>query len=429
MKVRIAVSLLAILVVGMRLHGQEDASFAGFQFNRSLPGARSLAMGGAFVAVADDATAAYSNPAGLTLLESPEASLEVRSWNTSTVYTASGDGTPGSSFRLSDFNFDRAKSYTVAPSFVSAVYSRPRARWAAAVYRHELIDFHNRFSSFGVRKNDSDFFGPLDFSTDVEIVNFGAAGSFRINDSLRVGLGVSYFDFHLRSRQLIQKDNFSLLAGKEGDDSGIDFNAGVLWQIDPAWTVGAAYRRGPTFEMNECFPYSTHSCFRGREHVSGPGGFDVISKFHVPDQAALGVAYQPIEPLTVLFEVDRVEYSALLDGNRLGHFIAEGRSLGFHLDDANEIRLGVEYLVPLEEGSVAVLLGGWYDPDHTITFQAEGAADNLRMRRAYFQPTGKDEIHVSGGLQIRLWRSQVNFAFDHSARIDTLALSTVVRLH
>ena len=36
-----------------------------FQFSFSNPGARSLGLGGAFVALAADATAAFANPAGL----------------------------------------------------------------------------------------------------------------------------------------------------------------------------------------------------------------------------------------------------------------------------------------------------------------------------------------------------------------------------
>ena len=38
-------------------------------------GARALGMGGAFIAIADDATAASWNPGGLTQLERPEMSL------------------------------------------------------------------------------------------------------------------------------------------------------------------------------------------------------------------------------------------------------------------------------------------------------------------------------------------------------------------
>ena len=54
---------------------------AGVQFDFSLPGARSTGMGGAFVALADDATSVWANPAGLTNLSRPEVSGEGRFWD------------------------------------------------------------------------------------------------------------------------------------------------------------------------------------------------------------------------------------------------------------------------------------------------------------------------------------------------------------
>lgn len=47
-------------------------------FNLTGAGARAAGMGGAFIGVADDATAIVWNPAGLTLLERPEASVVTR---------------------------------------------------------------------------------------------------------------------------------------------------------------------------------------------------------------------------------------------------------------------------------------------------------------------------------------------------------------
>ncbi len=61
-----------------------------FEFSFSNPGARSLGFGGAFVALADDATAAFANPAGLTQLVEPEVSIEGRSWSYSTSFTRNG---------------------------------------------------------------------------------------------------------------------------------------------------------------------------------------------------------------------------------------------------------------------------------------------------------------------------------------------------
>ena len=63
---------------------------SGVQFDFPPPGARSLALGGAFVSVADDATAAVANPAGLTILARPEVSIEGRYWNFGTVSPVRG---------------------------------------------------------------------------------------------------------------------------------------------------------------------------------------------------------------------------------------------------------------------------------------------------------------------------------------------------
>src|SRR5437773_7788330 len=56
----------------------DEEIFRNFQFSFVNPGARSSGMGNAFVGLADDATAAEANPAGLTILTKPEVSFEYR---------------------------------------------------------------------------------------------------------------------------------------------------------------------------------------------------------------------------------------------------------------------------------------------------------------------------------------------------------------
>src|SRR6185436_2563794 len=48
-----------------------------FRFNFNTPGARAMAMGGAYVGVADDATAADANPAGLCNLTTGQVFVEL----------------------------------------------------------------------------------------------------------------------------------------------------------------------------------------------------------------------------------------------------------------------------------------------------------------------------------------------------------------
>ena len=71
----------------------DEEGNASLQFNFSAPGARSLAMGGAFIGLADDATAAFSNPAGLVQLAAKEISFEQRINDYSTEYVRGGNYT------------------------------------------------------------------------------------------------------------------------------------------------------------------------------------------------------------------------------------------------------------------------------------------------------------------------------------------------
>ncbi len=70
-----------ILQLGLSLTARAQSNeeiFEQFQFNFSTPGARAAAMGRAFIGLADDATAAVSNPAGLVILTRPQVYFEFK---------------------------------------------------------------------------------------------------------------------------------------------------------------------------------------------------------------------------------------------------------------------------------------------------------------------------------------------------------------
>lgn len=69
LSVRALLFVLLVLGVASSAWAQTDEEhFATFPFNFSNPGARAAGMGGAFIGVANDASSALSNPAGLTNL-------------------------------------------------------------------------------------------------------------------------------------------------------------------------------------------------------------------------------------------------------------------------------------------------------------------------------------------------------------------------
>src|SRR5436190_6434953 len=82
---------MASTATALPLRAQSSAEVnAGIQYNFSSPGAHSLARAGAFIADASDATAAYTNPAGLVNVAAREVSLELRSSDFLNMYSDRG---------------------------------------------------------------------------------------------------------------------------------------------------------------------------------------------------------------------------------------------------------------------------------------------------------------------------------------------------
>src|SRR5262245_33611693 len=78
-RLRLFVVLIsALLTASAAFPVTDEEIFRNFRFNFQNPGARALAMGGAFIAIADDATAAQANPARLAGLGSPQLFVEWR---------------------------------------------------------------------------------------------------------------------------------------------------------------------------------------------------------------------------------------------------------------------------------------------------------------------------------------------------------------
>src|SRR5262249_22752122 len=132
------------------LRAQSSAEVnAGIQYNFSSPGAHSLARAGAFIADASDATAAYTNPAGLVNVAAREVSFEARSSDFLNRYSARGHafGPPSGAGTDTISGIQTAQSPNSVRniSFASIVLPLDRyfgdRRVTVAAYRHELANF------------------------------------------------------------------------------------------------------------------------------------------------------------------------------------------------------------------------------------------------------------------------------------------------
>ena len=125
--------------------GQQFFDTSPFQFNLSTPGARSLGMGGAFLALADDATAAYTNPAGLTNLTvgGPEVAVELRHWQFSNVFLDGGHVCEEEPCPLTGHGVDSVEGveFGEAKAIGALRCENEKPAWLAAVSRWSRVGF------------------------------------------------------------------------------------------------------------------------------------------------------------------------------------------------------------------------------------------------------------------------------------------------
>ncbi len=448
--------VLLCLAAASAAYGQTNLETnAGVQFNFSSPGAGSLALGGAFLALADDATAAYTNPAGLTNILDPEFHLEVRAWTYTHVFTDRGRlvgrvPTGNNDFdTIAGLQDAEAENDVEGVSFFSYVY--PRKNWSFAVYRHELASFEANFSTQGAFLELTRARSPLGFPAvddgrlaslrnrmSLDIVNHGFSAAYRLGPRLSLGLGLSFFDFSLTSSaerflpDLFDPPDFNdgnQRTGEQrqdGDDSDWGLTGGFLWQSRrQTWSLGGVYRQGPEFDLtaiSESRPPPEEIMIEPAEPQN--------ARFNVPDVFGAGIAFKPNDAVRITFDYDRIEYSALVrdivDIFQISRFETESFKIGpeldgFKIDDADELHLGFEYALYRLRTPILLRLGAWHDPDHSLRFEGENQG-----LRAVYRRRG-DQMHYSFGVGLSRRTFQIDAAFDYSERVSTVSLSAVFR--
>jgi long-subunit fatty acid transport protein len=426
--------LFASLVVTTPSPAGAQASLqVPLQFDFLNPGARSLAMGSAFTGLADDATAAFTNPAGLTWLVRPEISIEGRYRSITTPFLEGGrlfgtltnirdDVVSGPLYGESDTSAGGV-------SFLSVVI--PRGRSAIALYRHELVKIRDGFTSRGVFQDVVTSTGrlvqtrelPLEAARNVDIVNYGFSAAHRLNDRVSIGGGISIYQFSLEStfrrfatsgEDIFGPPNFSqevFRVTQDGDDVGVGFGGGFQWTVHPKVRIGAVYRHSPDFDV------------RLEEALSATVR---EGTFQVPDAVSAGVMVRPTEALTLAFDYAFVRYSGLEDDFVT---IQTGtRPENFRVDDGHEVHAGLEYVFTNLSAVPAIRFGTWYDPDHSVRYEPTAASDAFDVRFAATLPGGDDLVHftLGGGVSITS-RFEINAAADLTSKRKTFATSAVYR--
>lgn len=454
-------ALVVCAVVPAAAQNTDIESLAGLQFNFGNPGARALGMGGAFLGLADDASAAEANPAGLTILRKAEISLEVRNYMESQVLTTSGVFPD-----LNRTGFDH-HSDRVQIAFASGVY--PIGNFTLGAYFHEplrnkgdgaVVPTENEFGQFvdvpsfylprapgstpvsdeecdRIKQEQNDFLAcvqwglnPFISAVDIQQRTWGIAGGWQVHPKFSVGATVRYQTMReealtFRVAPDLSTAQITAQATAKVDENGIieltqesdiTFGVGFKWVPFEELSIGGVYKKGPEFAAPVFFG----------DLASGFALTQVAeTTFHVPDIAGLGVSYRPIPVLTVNLDAVNVKYSNLVDDFFSLSQSVRDAGAPYEANDVTEIHLGAEYAFTTR---VPFLLraGVWHDPAHSVTYS--GPLDSIdRVAEAILYPEGEDQLHLSIGGGFAWPRFQIDFAYDTAKFYKVGSISMVTR--
>jgi long-chain fatty acid transport protein len=462
-KLLLVISALAALPLAAQ--NVDIEALSGLQFNFGNPGARSLGMGGAFLALADDASAAEANPAGLTILRKPEFSIEARNYLEQQQFTTSG--TFPNVGRTSFTNH----SDRVVLTFASAVIPI-KNRFTVGAYYHEPLnnegggvvapfedpvtgditplpnfflpaennrivgDPITRQQCLDRRRTLNNPFSCLEFRVDpfvsalqVRQRTYGIAGAWQVHPTFSVGLTARHqrfqeaaFTFRFTPQFDPKQIVVQATANVDGDnvelveESDTTFALGFKWTPIDRISIGGVYKQGPEFDA-PLFYADTASQFNYSNVAQ--------TKFHTPDIMGVGISLRPIPVLTVNIDAVHVKYSNLVDDFVSG--VPEVRAIGnpFRANDVTEIHVGAEYFFP-SKIPFALRGGIWTDPKHSIEWAGPLNHPNF-IAEAMLYPEGEDQTHYSIGGGLAWPRFQIDFAYDTADNYKVGSISMVTR--
>lgn len=346
----------------------------GVDFRFNNPGARANAMGGAFIGLADDATAAYTNPAGLTILTEPEFSIEYKIGEITTHFQD----------EVSKKEFDDTVS---GLSFLSYVY--PAENATIAFFRHQLL---NTESNFVWQDTNNDL---QNVQVSLDAVTLGIGAGFKLTDTFSFGLsiGMAQLDYDVKSRRFDTTQSPPYPDVEEWEalsetDNAEHYTISLLWNPFEGFNIGLVYRIGPEFE-------TVKRRYRWFDPDSIPGNGDEFYGLEwehdhilkIPDVYGLGFSFRFLSNLTATLDINYIEYSDLADD-----FVDEdgAQSTDWKIDDEFEVRLGLEYIIDINEMPLALRAGYYYRPDHRLQYKGTTDADLLRL----FGKKGDDDDHI-----------------------------------
>jgi len=353
-------------------------------------GARALGKAQAFIAVADDATAASYNPAGLVQLQQPEVSVVGAYF----IRLERQDVTqPG--IGVDNQTLDGAHL-----NYLSAVYPfRLLGRNVAVSLNYQRLfdlkgatDVASPFATIDglqrVRSRQEGGLFTISPAVAVQVTpTFSVGAAFNIWPDL-FGNGWKQ-DVTVRGEGFVASGprTFPFVSnGRISEDfsfQGFNVIMGLLWNITPVFTLGGVVRTPFTARLTRQHASSlTVTLQDGSAPVTTSNAFTERLDLDMPLSYGVGLAARLSDNLTLSLDVSRVHWSdfKLQESRRTDVLLVEngapsgkGRAvLGGQADDTTSVRLGAEYLWMQPKLIIPFRAGFFYDPE-----PGEGGTDNF----------------------------------------------------
>jgi long-subunit fatty acid transport protein len=344
-------------------------------------------MGGAFIAVADDATAASWNPGGLIQLERPEISAVGAYFHRSEdiSFGTNPEGNGPQSVSQTDLNY-----FSVAYPFNLL----DRNMIISLNYQHLFnLDRKWSFSLLDEVAENNIWSKTINNEQDGGIYALGLAYSIQVLPELSLGFTLNFWEDLLYDNEW-NRSHHEIISGTALSGSGIpllleenstdhysfrgfNFNLGLLWHATARLTVGAVFKSPFTADLGH-----TSTSYRLMESPAFPES--AVSEFGIssadeeldmPMSYGIGLAYRFSDEFTVSGDIYRTHWQDFK------HTDADGRETspisGLSIDDSDvdatfQIRLGAEYLFVKRKYVIPVRTGLFYDPA-----PAEGSPDDI----------------------------------------------------
>jgi len=327
-------------------------------------GARALGMGGAFIGIADDATAASWNPAGLIQLELPEISMvgahgrrrgKLSSASISHLESNSG-------IDKTDLNY---------LSLAYPFHGLGRNMIFSINYQH-LYDFNKNMKLHYEEAHEE-----YDFHLDTAFVQSGAlstlspAWAVQIHPSFALGLTLNFWKPGLSDNQWRSRYQFDQMFDRSSDQTffsnsvketyefdGLNFHAGFLWNVNGMLSLGGVFKSPFRADIRHTYERydlteGTFSLQQERETLDMPMSYGIGMGLRMSDALSFGLDIYRTEWSDYLLNTAEGESITLITGKK------EKES---DIDATTQVRLGMEYLKILQKTIIPFRLGLFYDP-------------------------------------------------------------------